>query len=49
MAGAQDGTFACLGHMEGTTVLKFDGPAWLLIYTVYASDTLKDGSRLPQA
>src|SRR5437870_6073358 len=39
MAGTQDGTFTCVGHMEGTAVRESFGARRLRTYTVCASDT----------
>ena len=39
MAGAQDGTFTCVGHMEGTAIRNSTGATRLRMYTVSASDT----------
>ena len=40
MAGAQDGTFTCVGYIEGTERSRIQRRvAWLRTYTVYASDT----------
>ena len=39
MAGAQDGTFSCVGHMEGTSGQKFNQCRRLRMYTACASDT----------
>ncbi len=34
MAAAQDGTFTCAGHMEGTGSQKYTDAIWLRMYTV---------------
>src|SRR5882672_8531594 len=39
MSGAQEGTFTCVGHMEGTVVRKSFGAMRLRMYTMCASDT----------
>jgi hypothetical protein len=40
MAGAQDGTFTCLGYIEGTERSRIRWRVvWLRTYTVYVSDT----------
>ena len=40
MAGAQDGTFTCVGYIEGTARSRIQlRIVWLRTYTVYALDT----------
>ena len=40
MEGAQDGTFTCVGYIEGTERSRIQWRVvWLRTYTVYASDT----------
>jgi hypothetical protein len=40
MAGAQDGTFTCVGYIEGTERCRIQPDiVGLPTYTVYASDT----------
>ena len=49
MAGAQDGTFTCVGHMEGTVGRNSTVPYELRMYTVCASDTGAATGEPPQA